>query len=116
MAKYSTSFKQRVVELHEQNGGLTNRPRNYSVQFKRQVLQTKEKKHRFVRKAHAFFNIPSFSTLRGRSRNAGHPTPPAQIRTCATNAYGSYLECILSNRLFGQGCTTLGCGSASRKN
>ncbi|WP_177313710.1 IS1595 family transposase [Marinobacter gelidimuriae] len=52
----------------------------------------------------------------GRSRNAGHPAPPAQIRTCATNAYGSYLECIPSNRLFGQGCTTLGCGSASRKN
>ena len=54
--------------------------------------------------------------LAGRSRNACHPTPPAQIRTCATNAYGSYLECIPSNRLFGQGCTTLGCGSASRKN
>jgi hypothetical protein len=54
--------------------------------------------------------------FRGRSRNAGHPTPPAQIRTCATHAYDSYLECIPSNRLFGQGCTTLGCGSASRKN
>lgn len=29
---------------------------------------------------------------RGRGRNAGHPAPPAQIRTCATNASGSYLE------------------------
>ncbi|WP_193264547.1 plasmid pRiA4b ORF-3 family protein, partial [Vibrio navarrensis] len=27
----------------------------------------------------------------GRGRNSGHPLPPAQIRTCATNAYGSYL-------------------------
>src|SRR5680860_19896 len=59
---------------------------------------------------------PVIGEVGGRSRNAGHPTPPAQIRTCATNAYGSYLECIPSNRLFGQGCTTLGCGSASRKN
>jgi len=28
----------------------------------------------------------------GRGRNAGYPAPPAQIRTCATNAYGSYIE------------------------
>jgi len=28
----------------------------------------------------------------GRSRDAGCPAPPAQIRTCAANAYGSYLE------------------------
>ena len=28
----------------------------------------------------------------GRSRDAGFPAPPAQIRTCATSAYGSYLE------------------------
>src|SRR5690606_22544124 len=27
-----------------------------------------------------------------RGRNAGHPAPPAQIRTCATNASGSCFE------------------------
>jgi len=26
-----------------------------------------------------------------RGRDDGYPPPPAQIRTCATNAYGSYL-------------------------
>ena len=28
----------------------------------------------------------------GHGRNASCPAPPAQIRTCATNAYGSYIE------------------------
>ena len=37
----------------------------------------------------------------GRSRNAGHPAPPAQIRTCATNAYGSYLEYLTPNLWLG---------------
>jgi len=31
-------------------------------------------------------------SLPSRSRNAGYPAPPAQIRTGAANAYGSYLE------------------------
>jgi hypothetical protein len=30
--------------------------------------------------------------LCGRSRNAGHPALPEQIRIFATNAYDSYLE------------------------
>jgi len=33
-----------------------------------------------------------FKDDEGRGRNAGYPAPPAQIRTCATNAYGSYIE------------------------
>ncbi len=40
----------------------------------------------------------------GRGRAAGHPTPPAQIRTCGTTAYGSYLGCMASNRTLGKGC------------
>ena len=39
----------------------------------------------------------------GHSRNAGHPTPPAQIRTCTASAYGSYLEYLTSNRFSGHG-------------
>jgi lysophospholipase L1-like esterase len=34
----------------------------------------------------------------GRGRDGGHPSPPAQIRTGATNAYGSYLGCVASKR------------------
>ncbi|MBB1466315.1 hypothetical protein H5300_24140, partial [Vibrio sp. SG41-7] len=30
--------------------------------------------------------------IMGRGRNGSHLPPPAQIRTCATNASGSYLE------------------------
>lgn len=30
----------------------------------------------------------------GRGRNTGFPVPPAQIRTCGTTAYGSYLGCV----------------------
>ena len=44
-----------------------------------------------------------FGASDGRSRNAGHPAPPAQIRTCTTNAYGSYLEYLASNRCSGHG-------------
>ncbi len=33
---------------------------------------------------------------KGRGRAAGHPTPRAQIRTCGTTAYGSYLGCMAS--------------------
>jgi hypothetical protein len=39
---------------------------------------------------------------------AGHP--PAQIRACATNALGSYLEYLPWNRWFGHGCSTRGDG------
>lgn len=38
--------------------------------------------------------VTAYSTLGffdGRGRNAGHPTPPAQIRTCGIAAYGSCL-------------------------
>ena len=35
---------------------------------------------------------------------------PAQIRACATNALGSYLECLTWNRWFGHGCSTRGDG------
>ena len=34
---------------------------------------------------------PAIDMLRSRGRDASHPTPPARIRTGATNAYGSYL-------------------------
>ncbi len=37
-------------------------------------------------------NLMLKSVIFGRGRNAGYPAPPAQIRTCATNAYGSYIE------------------------
>jgi hypothetical protein len=30
--------------------------------------------------------------IKGRGRDVGHPTPPAQIRTCGITAYGSCLE------------------------
>jgi hypothetical protein len=39
-----------------------------------------------------------------RGRDAGHPAPPAQIRTCGTTAYGSYRGCIASKRTLGNGC------------
>ena len=46
---------------------------------------------------------PPFYAALSRGRNAGHPAPPAQIRTGATNAYGSYLGCLASNRTCGKG-------------
>jgi putative transposase len=36
-----------------------------------------------------------------RGRDAGHPAPPAQIRTCGTPAYGPYLGCMASKRTLG---------------
>jgi protein-S-isoprenylcysteine O-methyltransferase Ste14 len=36
--------------------------------------------------------------------------PPAQIRTCGTTAYGSYLGCLASKRTFGCGCRILALG------
>ena len=41
-----------------------------------------------------------------RGRDASHPTPPAQNRTCATHAYGFHLGCSASNRSRGYGCKT----------
>src|SRR4051794_13817647 len=35
-----------------------------------------------------------------RGRDAGYPTPPAQIRTCRIAAYGSYLRYLASKRTF----------------
>lgn len=94
MTKYSTDFKQRVVQYHEQHGGGTKRtathfgidrsgvrkwfaayqqhghsglirqPSHYSAQFKLQVLQTMDEKHWSIRQTCAFFNIQAFSTLR----------------------------------------------------
>jgi hypothetical protein len=42
--------------------------------------------------------------LHYRGRDAGHPTPPAQSRTCGTPAYGSSLGCLASKRTLGNGC------------
>lgn len=41
--------------------------------------------------------------------------PPAQIRTCAANAYGSYLGCLASKRTLGYGCRMRGYGSQRSK-
>ena len=38
---------------------------------------------------------------KGRGRDASYRAPPAQIRTGATNAYGSYLGYLASNRTSG---------------
>jgi hypothetical protein len=38
-----------------------------------------------------------------RGRNADRSAPPAQIRTGAASAYGSYLGCMASNCTFGKG-------------
>ena len=45
-----------------------------------------------------------------RGRDGRCWSPPAQIRACATNALGSYLECLTWNRWFGHGCSTRGDG------
>ena len=37
----------------------------------------------------------------GHGRKADRSAPPAQIRTCATNAYGSYFRCLARNRISG---------------
>jgi hypothetical protein len=44
-------------------------------------------------------------TLRSsdRGRDVGHPTPPAQIRTCPIKASGSYLGCLAAKRTLGHG-------------
>jgi transposase len=36
--------------------------------------------------------LAHYRTLGGRGRDSGCPLPPAQIRTCGTTAYGSYLK------------------------
>src|SRR5215470_17370441 len=46
-----------------------------------------------------------------RSRNAGYPAPPAQIRTCGFPSSGSYLGCVTAKRASGQGWRMRGCGS-----
>ena len=38
-----------------------------------------------------------------RGRDASHPAPPAQIRTCPIKASGSYLGCLAAKRAFGHG-------------
>jgi hypothetical protein len=45
-----------------------------------------------------------------RGRNEDCSPPPAQIRACAANALGSYLECVTRNRWSGHGCSTRGEG------
>jgi len=37
----------------------------------------------------------------GHGRNTDHSVPPVQIRTCATNAYGSYFEYLARKRISG---------------
>ncbi|MGD0100749.1 MAG: FAD-dependent oxidoreductase [Acidobacteriota bacterium] len=41
--------------------------------------------------------------VKGRGRDADRSAPPAQIRTGAANAYGSYLGCLASNLTCGKG-------------
>jgi hypothetical protein len=38
---------------------------------------------------------------KGRGRDGHHWPPPAQIRTGAASAYGSYLRCMASKRTCG---------------
>ena len=45
-----------------------------------------------------------------RGRDGDYSPPPAQIRACAANALGSYLECGTRNRWSGHGCSTRGDG------
>ena len=40
---------------------------------------------------------------RSRGRDTRYRVPPAQIRTCATNAYGSYLGFVTQRRWSGYG-------------
>jgi hypothetical protein len=48
-----------------------------------------------------------------RGRDAGHPAPPAQIRTGPIKASGSYLGCLAANRTLGHGWRILGLGRKS---
>src|SRR5262249_25316801 len=60
------------------------------------------------------FTFEACSGFRGRD---GHCwPPPAQIRTCPTKASGSYLGCLTSKRMSGQGCRMHGWGSQSSTN
>jgi hypothetical protein len=45
-----------------------------------------------------------------RGRDGHCRPPPTQIRACAANALGSYLEYLTLNRWFGHGCSTRGDG------
>src|ERR1035437_5862339 len=47
---------------------------------------------------------PPFPCSFGCGRDAGCPTPPAQIRASAPNAHGSYLGCFDAKRTSGYGC------------
>ncbi len=58
---------------------------NYHLRLKGLQPKTIEAYSRAMRSIRDYF---------GHGRNAGYPAPPVQIRTCATNAYGSYLECL----------------------
>ena len=44
-------------------------------------------------------------------RDDGHPSPPAQNRTCRVAAYGSHLGWVASKRTFGCGCRMRALGS-----
>ncbi|MEJ2066254.1 MAG: hypothetical protein P8X74_23740, partial [Reinekea sp.] len=45
---------------------------------------------------------PSYSSF-GRSRNADHSAPPAQIPACGITALGSYFEYLAQNLISGYG-------------
>ena len=49
-------------------------------------------------KSHEKNDLALFRRIDDRGRDAGHPAPPAQIRTRATNAYGSSLGSITKKR------------------
>ena len=44
-------------------------------------------------------------------RDGPFEPPPARIRTCVVNAYGSYIGCVASKRAHGYGCLVSGLGS-----
>src|SRR5216684_6829549 len=50
------------------------------------------------------------ATISGGRLQRACKAQPAQIRACATNALGSYLEYLTWNRWFGHGCSTRGDG------
>jgi len=51
----------------------------------------------------AVISLPQLASRPGRGRDASYLAPPAGIRTCTFDAYGSYLACLTANRLSGQG-------------
>ena len=57
--------------------------------------QTKEKSQRDA--------LSKLEELLCRGRDAGYPTPPAQIRTCSIPSCGSYRRCLASKRRLGYG-------------